>query len=352
MSVKLKPLKQQTIVIMGASSGIGLATAQMACKRGANVVLVSRNGEALENICNDLRREGGRADFVVADVGVREQVRNVVETVIARHGGFDTWINNAGVGVYARIEDTTDEDHERIFQTNYWGVVYGCTEALKHLRQRGGALINTGSISSDIPAPILGVYTATKHAVKGFTNSLRLELNHDKAPVSLTLIKPSGINTPFGAHARNYMSHASQVPPPVYSPKVVASAMLHAAEHPTRELVIGGSGASLISFARFLPRVADRVLEKMFFKTAVDRDRPPRETGALHEAGDGGRTRGDQKGYTLKTSAYTSAKKHPKTTLGIGLATVAAVVAARQLAADRSPSLVERVSKRLPLPRD
>ncbi len=351
MPVKLKPLKRQTIVIMGASSGIGLATARMACKRGAKVVLVARNGEALETICNDLKREGGRADFIVADVGVREQVRNVAETVIARHGGFDTWINNAGVGVYARIEDTTDEDHERIFQTNYWGVVYGCTEALKYLRKHGGALINTGSISSDIPAPILGVYTATKHAVKGFTNSLRLELNHDQAPVSLTLIKPSGINTPFGDHARNYMKHASQVPPPVYSPKVVASAMLHAAEHPTRELIIGGSGATLISFARFLPRIADRVLEKMFFKTAVDRGRPPGDTEALHEAGGGGRTRGDQEGYTLKTSAYTSAKKHPGAALGIGLATIAAVVAARQLAADRNQSFIERVSKRLPLSR-
>ena len=344
MSVTLKPIEEQTIVIMGASSGIGLATAQMACARGANVVLVSRNGDALDRICNDLRREGGRADFVVADVGVREQVRNVVETVIARHGGFDTWINNAGVGMYATIAEATDEDHERIFQTNYWGVVYGCTEALKHLRQRGGALITTGSISSDIPAPILSIYTATKHAVKGFINSLRLELMHDKAPVSVTLIKPSGVNTPFGKHARNYLQHASQVPPPVYSPKVVASAMLHAAENPTRELVVGGSGRSLIALVQFLPRVADRLLETMFFKTAVDRSRPPRETEALHKPGDGGHTLGDQEGYMLKTSAYTAARKHPGTTIGIGLATVAAVVAARELAKNGG---AERIAKRL-----
>lgn len=348
MSIKLKPLEEQTVVVIGASSGIGLTVATMAAERGANVVLVSRNGDALERICDGLRRQGHRADYVVADAGVREDVRRVVDTVVARHGGFDTWINNAGVGIYARLDETTDEDHEKIFQTNYWGVVYGCTEALKHLRKHGGALITTGSISSDIPAPILGVYTASKHAVKGFINSLRLELLHDKAPVSLTLIKPSGINTPFGKHARNYMDHASQVPPPVYAPQVVARAMLHAAEKPTRELVIGGSGRMLISMVQWLPRLADRLLSFMFYKTAVDRDRPPREVEALHQPGDGGEKIGDQGGPMLKHSTYTAMKAHRGKTIGIGLATVAAVVAARELAKN---GRAERIAKRLHLPR-
>jgi short-subunit dehydrogenase len=294
------------------------------------VVLVSRNGEALDRICGEIREQGGRADYVVADVGVREQVRNVVDEVVHRHGGFDTWINNAGVGIYATLTETTDEDHERVFQTNYWGVVYGCTEALKYMRHRGGALITTGSISSDIPSPILGVYTATKHAVKGYIDSLRLELQHDKSPVSVTLIQPSGIHSPFGRHARNYMEHASKVPPPVYSPYVVADTMLHAAAHPTRDLVVGGSGASLISLVNLLPRAADRVLEKMFYLTAVDKDRPPRENEALHKAGDGGQVLGDQKGYMMKSSAYTEARKHPVATLALGAATVAAWAVARQ----------------------
>lgn len=330
MTLRLKPLEDQTIVIMGASSGIGLATAQKAAERGAQVVLVSRNGEALDKICEDIRRNGGRADYVVADVGVREQVRNVVDTVVERYGGFDTWINNAGVGTYATLSEISDEDHEKVFRTNYWGVVYGSTEALKHLRLHGGALITTGSISSDIPAPILGAYTATKHAVKGFINSLRLELAHENAPVSVTLIKPSGIHSPFGHHARNYMDRASKVPPPVYSPCTVANAMLHAAEHPTRELVIGGSGASLIGMVRLLPRMADLLLEKMFFLTAVDRNRPPRESQALHHHGDGGSVFGDQEGYMLKTSAYTEAAKHPKAALAVGVAVAVGLLALRQ----------------------
>jgi short-subunit dehydrogenase len=195
MRIKLKPLREQTIVITGASSGIGLCTARDAARRGANVVLVARNGEALDRICTDIRAQGGRADYVVADVGKREDMRRVADTVIERHGGFDTWVNNAGIGVYATLEQTSDEDHHRLFQTNYWGVVYGSTEALRHLRKRGGALINIGSISSEMPAPILSAYTATKFAVKGFTDSLRLELMHDGAPVSVTLTGTGSVET-------------------------------------------------------------------------------------------------------------------------------------------------------------
>lgn len=335
MRKKLKALKDQTIVITGASSGIGLTTARLAAKRGANVVLVSRNADALDRICTDIRAQGGRADFMVADVGKREEVRNVVDTVIERHGGFDTWVNNAGIGVYATLEHTSDDDHHRLFQTNYWGVVYGSTEALRHLRQRGGALINIGSISSQMPAPILSAYTASKFAVKGFTDSLRLELLHDKAPVSLTLIKPSGVHTPFGDHARNYMDNASQVPPPVYHPRVVARAILHSAEHPTRELIVGGSGMLMTSFARLLPKAADYAFSWMFYQLALDKDAPARHESALHEPGRGGRELGDQDAHVFKHSAYTAARMHPKSTLATGLATIAAVVAAATLSRNK-----------------
>src|SRR3546814_21015161 len=111
---------------------------------GAQVVLVARDDEALDNVWSEVRADGGRADYVAADVGVREEVRHVVDTVVDRFGGFDTWVNDAGVGAYAKLEEISDEDHHRLFQTNYWGVVHGSTEALKHLLERGGALINLG----------------------------------------------------------------------------------------------------------------------------------------------------------------------------------------------------------------
>ena len=326
--MNLKPIEQQIIVITGATSGIGLATAKMAAERGAHVILFARDEEGLRHVCNDIRADGGTADFIVGDVGKREDVRRAVDEVVSRYGGFDTWVNNAGVAAYAKIEDLSDEDHERMFQTNYWGVVYGSTEALRHLRQKGGALINMGSISSEMPAPILSGYTATKFAVKGFTDSLRLELIHDKAPVSVTLIQPSGIHTPFGDHARNYMDHASKVPPPVYAPELVAKAVLHAAQHPTRSTVVGGAGQLMVWGARFLPKLTDAIYSRAFFLTALDKSRPPREThGGFHEAGDGGRLYGDQDDPMRKWSVYTAFQTRPVTTtavaLGLGVAGMA-----------------------------
>jgi short-subunit dehydrogenase len=316
MKYNLKPLEEQTIVITGGSSGIGLAAAKMAARRGANVVIMSRDEEGCARICEELKAEGCRCDYVVGDVGRREDVRNAVQTVIARHGGFDTWVNNAGVGAYAKIEEISDEDHERLIQTNYWGVVYGCTETLPHLKEKGGALINTGSISSEMPAPILSAYTASKFAMKGFNDSLRLELIHDRAPVSVTLIQPSGIHTPFGDHALNYMDNASKVPPPVYAPELVAEAICYAAENPIRSVMIGGVGRMMTWAARLFPRFTDMVYSRAFFQTAIDPNRPPREKkGGFHEAGSSGELYGDQKDYMRKTSIFTTFSTHPKTTV-------------------------------------
>lgn len=333
MHVHLKPIQEQTIVITGASSGIGLTTARLAAERGANVVLVARNDEALVKEADRLRSEGYRVDHIAADVGEREDMRRVVETVCERHGGFDTWVNNAGVGVYGTIEEISDEDHGRVFQTNYWGVVFGSTEALKHLRTQGGALINIGSISSELPAPILGSYTASKYAVKGFTDSLRLELMHDRAPVSVTLIQPSGIHTPFGEHAKNYREERSQVPPPVYHPILVARAILHAAVHPTRDIIVGESGLAQVRFAQWLPQLADRFFSWAFYKTALDKSHDRREADALHKPGSGGHPLGDQDSHIFRISPYTEMQLRPqaRTVLGILALASAGLLIARTL---------------------
>lgn len=325
MTIRLKPLAEQAIVITGATSGIGLTTACRAAARGARVLLVARNEDALREIRDGILARGGRAEYVVADVGEKEDMRRVAAEAERHFGGFDTWVNNAGIGVYAKLEEMTDEDHERLFRTNYWGVVYGSRLALRRLKQHGGALINVGSIASEMPSPLLGAYTATKHAVKGYTDSLRLELLHEGAPVSVTLIQPSGIDTPFGEHAKNDMDEASQVPPPVYAPEVVADAILHAAEHPTRNLIVGGVGRAMIAASRMVPSLADRLFAWSFFKTARIPGRPPRDTPAnLHQAGEDGKRYGDQ-GHHFESSLYTAARKHPGATLG-ALAAGAALV--------------------------
>lgn len=331
--MKLKPLHQQTIVITGGSSGIGFATAKMAAEKGANVVLIARSEEGLAKAAQEIRSEGGKCDHICADVGSRDEVRAAVKTVIERHGGFDTWVSNAGVGVYAKLEDLSDEDHRRLFDTNYWGVVHCATEALPQLKQHGGALITTGSISSQMPAPVLSSYTASKYAVKGYIDSLRLELMHDDAPVSVTLIQPSGINTPFGEHALNKMDGRSQVPPPIYAPEIVARAICDAAENPTRDLIVGGAGRAMTLFAALAPKLADKVFASAFFKTALDKDKPKREkSGGFHRGGGEAKLYGDQSGMR-RTSMYTSLRLHPFT-MGLGLLTV--VAGAARLAARRS----------------
>lgn len=321
--MKLKPLEDQTIVITGGSSGIGLATAKMAARRGANVVIIARNEEGLEDAAQQIRAEGGRCDTISADVAKREDVKNAVQTVIERHGGFDTWVSNAGVGVYAKLEELSDEDHHQLFDINYWGVVHCATEALPHLRERGGALITTGSISSQLPAPVLSAYTASKFAVKGYIDSLRLELIHDKAPVSVTLIQPSGISTPFGEHALNQMDERSQVPPPVYSPDIVAKTICRAAEYPMRDVMVGGGGRAMTLFATLLPNLADQVFAYSFFKTALNENEPkrPEDGKGFYTGGGEGEVYGDQS--MRHTSVYTTLRSHPIAS-AVGIAAVAA----------------------------
>lgn len=146
--MRTKPLAEQVIVITGATSGIGLATARMAVERGARVVASGRTGEALEQLEHQLDPRGERAACVAGDVANRADVQRIVDTARERFGGFDTWVNNAGVSAYGRLEDLSDEDARRIFETNFWGTVYGSLAAVRHLRQRGGGTISTSAVRS------------------------------------------------------------------------------------------------------------------------------------------------------------------------------------------------------------
>jgi short-subunit dehydrogenase len=196
MAIKLKPLKEQVIIITGASSGIGLATARAAAAKGAKVVLVSRNEEALAQIEQEIKAAGGEAIHVRADVGIKEQVQWIADTAMYHFGRIDTWVNDAGVSIYGRLEEVSEEDNRRLFDTNFWGVVNGSLAAVKCMRNTGGAIINIGSELSDLSIPLQGMYSASKHAVKGFTDALRIELEEDKAPISVTLIKPAAGSHP------------------------------------------------------------------------------------------------------------------------------------------------------------
>lgn len=303
---KLRKLRDQVIVITGASSGIGLATARMAASRGARVLLTSRNEQDLRRVTHEICARGGRAAFAVADVADPEGVDRIDDAAVREFGGIDTWVNNAGVSIYGRLTEVPLEDKRRLFDTNFWGVVHGCRTAFRHLRQRGGAIVNVGSIVSDIAMPLQGMYSASKHAVLGYTDALRMELEHDDVPISVSLVKPSAIDTPFLDHARNYMEEAPNFPPPVYEPDLVARAILHCAERRIREVTVGGGGRLMTAMGRLAPRALDRYLEAAMFRQQRDPSRPGRRPDSLFQPARDGLAHGPYSGRVMKRSAYTT----------------------------------------------
>lgn len=284
MSLKLKPIDEQVVVITGASSGIGLATAELAAKKGAKLVLAARSDDALREVVEKLNAKGKEAVFVECDVADRSQIERVAQEAITRFGRIDTWVNNAGIAIYGRLDEVSDEDSRRLFDTNFWGLVYGSLAALPLLKKQGGALINVGSEVSEAYMPLLGMYTASKHAVKGFTDSLRVEVEKlDEAPVSITLIQPTAVDTPFPQHARNYMDQEAALPTPMIDPKRVAKAILAAAAKPTRQKKVGVTAKLNTATAKLAPAVADYASAKR--TSELHHDEPPRHPeGALYEA--------------------------------------------------------------------
>ncbi len=334
MNIVLKHLRDQVMVITGATSGIGLATARAAARAGAKLTLAGRSENALRQIEQELRGAGCEVECVVADVGQEGEVRKVAEAARGRFGGFDTWVNNAGVSIYGKSLDVPVEDQRRLFETNFWGVVQGSRVALEHLRTRGGALINVGSVVSDRAFPLQGAYSASKAAVKAYTDTLRMELEQEGAPVSVTLVQPASIDTPFPQHARNYMDAEPNLPAPVYSPQLVADAILHAAENPVRDLMVGGSAKLIAAMEKISPRLTDQYMERSLFDQQKKESWAEERGDSLYEASEDLRERGGHEGHVFERSLYTTAARRPMTTaaiaVGAGLAMMALFAAQRR----------------------
>jgi len=310
MDHRLKPVDQQVIVITGASSGIGLATALAAARQGARVVLGARSVDVLDDVVAHIAAEGGQAVAVEVDVADRPQLEQFARRALDAFGRIDTWVNNAGVSIYGRLDEVDEAHSRRLFDVNFWGLVNGSLIALPHLRAHGGALINLGSEASEAAVPLQAMYSASKHAVKGFTDGLRLELEADGAPVSVTLIQPTAVDTPYPEHAANFLAQEPKLPSPMIEVEKVASAILDAAASPTRSTKVGAMSIVNTALARFMPGLADVMSRQQIGRQQRD-EAPHARDGTLYEAGHAGRMRGRGNENTTDTRRAEAMNAHP-----------------------------------------
>ncbi len=260
--MRLKPVNEQVVVLMGASSGIGREAALRFADRGAKMVVSARSEEGLRSLVEEIRADGGEATAVVADVTDFDQVKSVADTAAERYGRLDTWVHLAAVLLVAGFEDTDPEEFERVIDVNLMGQVYGAMAALPHLRRAGsGALIHVSSMGAKRSIPLQSAYSASKHGIDGFLESLRVELQHEGLPVSVTQVMPATINTPFFDKARTKLGVKPIAPPPIYEPGVVADAILHAAENPARDIIVGAAAKALITSQQISPQTVDAFMK-------------------------------------------------------------------------------------------
>jgi len=259
--MQLKPVEEQVVALMGASSGIGREAALRFAERGAKVVVSARGEEGLRSLVEEVRGKGGEATVVVADTSEYEQVKAVANRATEEYGRLDTWVHLAAVGLFATFEQTTPEEFERVIAVNLMGQVYGAMAALPHLKREGrGALIHISSVEAKRSFPFHSAYAASKHGIDGFLEALRVELKHEGWPISVTQVMPGTINTPFFDKGRSKLGVKPVGIPPIYEPGTVADLILYAAENPARDLVCGGAAQALIVNQRLSPRLLDAVL--------------------------------------------------------------------------------------------
>lgn len=264
--MQLKPINQQVVAVVGASSGIGRVAALQFANRGAKVVVAARSQPGLESLVEEIRSLGGDATAVVADVSDFEQVTKIAQTAVDTYGRLDTWVHNAAIELYAAFAVTTPEEFKRIIEVNLLGQAYGAMAALPHIKRTGrGALIHVSSIEAKRSIPLQSAYAASKHGVDGFLETLRVELKHEKLDISVTNIMPAGINTPLFNKARTKLGVKPMPTPPIYQPSLVAKAIVEAAERPKRDVVVGDVGKVLLFLQRLAPSLVDAYLLRTGF---------------------------------------------------------------------------------------
>ena len=264
--MQLKPIDQQVVAIVGASSGIGRQTALEFAQKGAKVVVSARNELGLNSLAAEIQANGGEAKAIICDVAYFKQVQAIADYTVEQYGRLDTWVHCAATGILAPFEKITPEEFKRVIDVTLMGQVYGAMAALPYLKQSGrGAMIHVSSMEGRRALPLQSPYSTAKHGLEGFLESLRVELQHEKIPISVTSIKPAVINTPFYNHVLTKLGVKPTGIPPYYAPKLVTEAILHTAQYPKRDFIVGDVGRILDLCQRLSPELMDTLLATIGF---------------------------------------------------------------------------------------
>lgn len=273
-------MEKKIVVITGASAGVGRATAREFGKQGATVVLLGRDKSRLDDTRQELESLGAQAHAISVDVCDAAGVEAAAEHIERTIGNIDVWVNNAMVTTFAPLEDIAPDEFRRVTEVTYLGTVYGTMSALKRMRARDkGSIIQVGSALAYRSIPLQSAYCGAKHAIRGFTNSIRSELLHDGSRVHITMVQLPGVNTPQFEWCRTSMRRHPQPVGPVYEPEVAARAIVWASTHRRRELNVGLPTSVTIAVNKWLPGFFDRYLaghayEQQFTNEPIPSDRP------------------------------------------------------------------------------
>ncbi len=288
-------LQQTTVVITGASAGVGRAVALRFARAGAKLALIARDAAALDDVKREAEKLGGTALVVPADVADADAVFKAADTIAAERGGVDIWINDAMVTVFAPAWEIAPHEFRRVTEVTYLGMVHGTMAALRHMRPRNrGTIVQVGSALAYRGIPLQAAYCGAKHALRGFTDSLRTELDHDNSKVAVTIVELPAVNTPQFDWARTRMPRQPRPVPPVVQPEAVAEIIFRAALDPKREYWLGASTLKAILGNMILPGFLDRYLGRNAYE-AQETDRavsPTRKDNLMSPVGDLHRTRG------------------------------------------------------------
>jgi NAD(P)-dependent dehydrogenase (short-subunit alcohol dehydrogenase family) len=278
------------VVVTGASAGVGRAVARMYGERGAAVALLARGAKGLAGAAADVRAAGGEALELPTDVADHEQVYAAADRVEAELGPIDIWVNCAFSGVFAPVWETSAEEYKRTTEVSYLGFVYGTKAALDRMKPRGhGAIVQVGSALAYRGIPLQSAYCAAKHAIQGFTESVRAELLHDKSDVHITMVQLPAVNTPQFDWVLSKLPHRAQPVPPIYQPEVAARAIVYAGDHPQRrEYWVGASTVGTLIGDKFGGGILDRYLGWTGFSSQQTPQPQPADAPAnLWEPADG-----------------------------------------------------------------